>query len=603
MLSFYLCFRLSYGVLYSSADHIVLLENDTISSVVHNSPSAWVVEFYSSFCGHCHAFAPTWKKLAKMAKDWRQVIHVGAIDCAEERNLATCMHYNVEGYPTIKFFNASDSSSNLGVTFRGEKTLLSLLHEMVKVAELQKNIGLVRANVDFIPVGKEYVSRFLEGRTLYDELALIFEVPTSYIGREVILDFMKCPRLGVRRVLNKNKYLVEKYSVKKFPSVILLHRKGTFQELSSEEKTHASFKRALDDVCLVVKSPPEIPAVSEAMEFYKTLHGKEDQKKQEAGSSSEVYMQDLESTLYYMFHIEVPTKPIIQGSEYSALRNFVGMLAKCFPGRPSLTEMFTNFYAKLPLPRKTMFRSEYRYVIQQVQMNLKTKSESHPHALPKKAKWVGCAGSQAHYRGYPCGLWTLFHTLTVNCGTRDDFTGLEVLSRIRQYIKHFFSCEECKDHFTEMSNSLREEVNSHNDAILWLWRSHNKVNHRLAGDHSEDPKHPKIQFPSIELCEECRHPGTSNWNEAVVLEFLKNHYGVDNIRIRKPAARSAPELEDTDIVSKRSFFTHFSVIGLSSIDASMCLILYAAIAVAVIALYVYFIRRRRRGIKIRIHEP
>ena len=66
--SFYLCFRLSYGVLYSSADHIVLLENDTISSVVHNSPSAWVVEFYSSFCGHCHAFAPTWKKLAKMAK-------------------------------------------------------------------------------------------------------------------------------------------------------------------------------------------------------------------------------------------------------------------------------------------------------------------------------------------------------------------------------------------------------------------------------------------------------------------------------------------------------------------------------------------------------
>lgn len=65
---FYCSFRLSYGVLYSSADHIVLLENDTISSVIHNSQSAWIVEFYSSFCGHCHAFAPTWKKLARMAK-------------------------------------------------------------------------------------------------------------------------------------------------------------------------------------------------------------------------------------------------------------------------------------------------------------------------------------------------------------------------------------------------------------------------------------------------------------------------------------------------------------------------------------------------------
>lgn len=71
---FYLSFRLSYGVLYSTADHIVLLENDTISNVIHNSPSAWIVEFYSSFCGHCHAFAPTWKKLARMAKGKRMVV-------------------------------------------------------------------------------------------------------------------------------------------------------------------------------------------------------------------------------------------------------------------------------------------------------------------------------------------------------------------------------------------------------------------------------------------------------------------------------------------------------------------------------------------------
>ncbi|XP_067056320.1 sulfhydryl oxidase 1-like [Acropora muricata] len=594
---FYLFFKLSHGVLYSSVDHIVLLENDTISNVIHNSPSAWVVEFYSSFCGHCHAFAPTWKRLSRMAKDWRQIIHVGAIDCAEERNLATCTHYRVEGYPTVKFFNASASSSDIGDPFRGEKTLLNLLHEMVKVAELQKNLGLVLANVDFIPIGKEFVSRFLEGKTSYDELALIFEVPTSYIGREVILDFMKCPRLGVRRVLNKNEYLVEKYSVKKFPSIILVHRRGTFQELSSHEKTHVSFKRALDHACQVVKSPPELPAVAQAMAFYKTLHGKEDQKKQEAGNSSEVYMQDLESTLSYLMHVEVATKPIIKGGEYTALRNFVGMLAKCFPGRRSVTALFTSVHNKLHLLRNSLFRSEYVNIIQQIQMNLKA------HHLPKKAKWKGCAGSQPHYRGYPCGLWTLFHTLTVNCGKRDNLMGLEVLSRIREYIKHFFGCEECRNHFTEMSENLRNEVHSQNEAILWLWRSHNKVNRRLAGDHSEDPKHPKIQFPSKELCEECRYPGTNDWNEGVVLEFLKNHYGVDNIRIKKPSAHSSPELEDTDIVRKRSFMNNFSMIGLSSIDASMCLILYAAIALAVIALYVYFIRRRRRTFKIRVHEP
>lgn len=245
------------------------------------------------------------------------------------------------------------------------------------------------------------------------------------------------------------------------------------------------------------------------------------------------------------------------------------------------------------------------------QANLKSKRGVTVHPLPRKATWVACSGSEPHYRGYPCSLWTLFHTLTVNCNSRHEVSGLEVLSRIREYIRYFFSCVECKEHFTAMSANLKNEVSSHNEAILWLWRGHNKVNKRLAGDRSEDPKHPKIQFPSIDLCEECRLPQSNNgdevhWNEGVVLEFLKNHYGVDNIRIKKPSATSSPGLDDADIVSKqtkRHFVTHLTMIGLNSLDASMCLILYSAIALAVIALYVYFIRRRRRTVKLRVHTP
>lgn len=46
---------------------------------------------------------------------------------------------------------------------------------------------------------KEFVSSFIEGRSRrtsenYDELALIFEVPTSYIGREVSKVEDACPR-------------------------------------------------------------------------------------------------------------------------------------------------------------------------------------------------------------------------------------------------------------------------------------------------------------------------------------------------------------------------------------------------------------------------
>lgn len=56
--------------------------------------------------------------------------------------------------------------------------------------------------------------------------------------------------------------------------------------LYSDEKTHAGFKTALDEVCQVVRPSPELQAVKEAMDVYKKRHGKEDQRKQQAGSRS-----------------------------------------------------------------------------------------------------------------------------------------------------------------------------------------------------------------------------------------------------------------------------------------------------------------------------
>ena len=50
--------------LYSEHDKIVLLNTTNFQSTICSSSRAWLVEFYSSWCGHCIHFAPTFKELA-----------------------------------------------------------------------------------------------------------------------------------------------------------------------------------------------------------------------------------------------------------------------------------------------------------------------------------------------------------------------------------------------------------------------------------------------------------------------------------------------------------------------------------------------------------
>jgi hypothetical protein len=51
--------------LYGPSDRgIVNLETGNFSSTIVGSKTAWIVEFYSSYCGHCINFAPHFKEFA-----------------------------------------------------------------------------------------------------------------------------------------------------------------------------------------------------------------------------------------------------------------------------------------------------------------------------------------------------------------------------------------------------------------------------------------------------------------------------------------------------------------------------------------------------------
>ena len=106
--------------LYDLSDPgLTLLNASDFKTIVHNSPNAWMVEFYSSWCGHCIHFAPTFKHIAKDVRKWSDVISVAAIDCALDENMPVCRDYDIMGYPSLKFFPPQAAISNRGTLRQG----------------------------------------------------------------------------------------------------------------------------------------------------------------------------------------------------------------------------------------------------------------------------------------------------------------------------------------------------------------------------------------------------------------------------------------------------------------------------------------------------
>ena len=151
--------------------------------------------------------------------------------------------------------------------------------------------------------------------------------------------------------------------------------------------------------------------------------------------------------------------------------------------------------------------------------------------------YVSCVGSTPETRGYTCGLWMLFHSTSVRMPAgrsaghdgHDDHDGAWWLGVVEGYIQHFFQCADCAEHFLdELHGADAKEVRSKRDAVLWLWKTHNRVNARLvredaAGTNRQDPVFPHVQWPLKEVCGGC-YDSRGGWDEEGVLEFLFAQY-------------------------------------------------------------------------------
>lgn len=232
--------------------------------------------------------------------------------------------------------------------------------------------------------------------------------------------------------------------------------------------------------------------------------------------------------------------------------------------------------------------------------------------LPVEPHWVSCAGSEPKYRGYPCGLWMLLHTVTVHCFPLVHYNNKKVirpqyrawsidsvgaLRMARDYVVNFFTCEHCRQHFSQMSMDLEANVTDDVSAILWLWSAHNTVNKRLANDISTDPTHPKVQFPDQQLCKECSilsDNHTITWNYTAVLFYLFDFYGMGKTDTNNDKSRINIQSQLLSIHSSSLDKGNLPSPPFNLTDISLCFILYLLMTILLLMCFINLYYKKRR---------
>ncbi|KAL8606415.1 hypothetical protein ACOMHN_060320 [Nucella lapillus] len=516
---------------------------------------------------------------------WRRVISIGAIDCVDDKNLVICREYDIQGYPEIRLFPpryvpkpTKDDVKLLSAhdpEDMKEEVLKHLTAPAFSAPSTWPRLAPLRSLGDI----------WNETKDEHTFVMVIFENEDSLVGREVMLDLVDFPTLLIRRMLKKD---VEKFGTFTYPSLYSINKDSTFQLLASgwpgkfdtftfttlyfinkdstfqvqawgsgltDKDRHAFGNKLLSLLHLEdsqgrrIRMDPQgggggghRPADrGNVVQFEQPDHDTNapPTPAPSLSASSGVHLQDLESALHYTFRQEIAICKTIDGPKLDALRNFIAILAKFFPGRPQVSRYLWKLSDQLHQGVQSLTGESWGEMIDRLQ--------DKEAWLPDKARWVGCRGSQPRYRGYPCSMWTLFHTLTVAAyeHTGSAVNAQEVPLAIRAYMKHFFGCKECSKHFTGMAVTMEKEIHRPLDAVVWLWHAHNKANKRLHGDASEDPRHPKVQFPSKTDCPKChdgKNSSTDGWDVSAVALYLLEFYGKDHI-IQDAGHETTEELE------------------------------------------------------------
>ncbi|CAF1093850.1 unnamed protein product [Adineta steineri] len=531
--------------LYNATDKLTVLNYENFASIVYRSKTAWLIEFYASWCGHCRSYANTYREIAINAWTWKTVVRIAAINC-NAGNLNLCRSHGVHGYPTIKLIPPGADFDNVtkSVTLSPDDAKDVTTELLTKLGDIHKKY---KSWPRFTPVNRVIFEELYARVPSTTKLLLVIaEKRDDLTGRQIMLDFSKYhEQLSIFRTTTDG-ILWRKFhlNLTDVPALfVILHNRTAEriyaqQNIGNEFDNRNLFHSAIQSYIDKTKSITDFDdhEYEEMMTSLYKLKSKEIERKRVKEQNSidndidkntvhrKVNMVDLELALSHIIRQEIPQMKKIQGEAYTALVQWLTVLVKYFPGREPVMNYLKHLLSKVNEQSNDFSGDKFQQIA-----NIKTSDAYLPITY---VKYQHCAGSTPQYRGYTCGLWLLFHTLTISQFEQksQQINIPEIPKAIKGYIQYFFTCQQCRDNFMkETSNINQLNTKTKYEAVMYLWTIHNNVNKRLRGDVTEDPKYPKVQFPSKYLCPQCQIINANAYDVENTINFLVRYYSEKNI--------------------------------------------------------------------------
>ena len=431
--------------LFAQNDPVYIIHKESqLKTAIKNSPTPWLVLYYAHWCGHCIHYAPEFKNITMNLLPWYNTFRVAVVDCGNPANTDTCKIGDVKGYPTLQLYDAYKD-------FREDTNLLPAIHRVehrnddALRAEIFENIFTNTSNkLDKLNWQISWNDRYNQGNLCPLQPNFeTFDTPeaaknvSSWGTSQTMFVHTKDKTLANSLSLSINAYwrglsvfhvddsieelVFHDDTAIKLSSKLLNLKKGidkVLKEVSEKYPTiptrtpNFEFAKGNDNFELLGDEPEEAPKeieapVQENDQIITTTEIPESSEKQEIKIPS----NDMAQTLARMIEIEIPAKIKEDTKDFA-----VGILKTA------------EKYAK------------YLELDEDEVESLKKVDQGVENTnFPKFTdEWLECKGSDSKFRGYPCGLWSFFHTILSACASEQD-NCIEVVRGIKNYWKSLIS--------------------------------------------------------------------------------------------------------------------------------------------------------------------